>query len=87
MISDQDQMSEQLRQFIEVCKKLENNNSGLTEFFFQSKFAASYKANEKRLEKLFEAGDSLGFNIRLISTRNDWLMAVNEFKKVQKEIL
>jgi len=87
MTSNRDQILEQLRQFVGVCKKLENNNPGLTEFFFQSKFAASYRANEKRLEKLFEADDLSGFNIRLISTRNDWLMAVNEFKKIQKELV
>ena len=87
MTKTQEQMIDMIRQFIGVCMRLEGNNPGLTEFFFQSQFAEGYRENEQRLDQLIEEDDLSKFVIYMMPLRNDWLMCVNEFKKRQKELV
>ena len=87
MTTNQQQMLRLIQSFIATCSKLENNNEGLSTYFFQSRFVNGFRENEQRLDRLFDEDDLSLFTTCMMALRNDWLMCVNEFRKVQKEII
>lgn len=77
----------QIKQFIDLCNRLERKNPGLTEYLLQSKFAASYRENERRIEELFDTDSVEDIVMLMGNIRNDWLICLNEFIKKEKGIL